>query len=647
MNRILLANLDEFSSQYSFDSVSEADKYEYLSGYCFLAKYRPNATVTKNDILGINVGQGNDWGIDNIIILVNDCLVTDVSEINELIRSNASIRVKIVLIQAKTSASINVSELNTFLKGCRDMLAYLANDRENLPTANEKLQEKLDILDIIYANGNLFDTDGQFGKPRLHLYYVIGGENNDNKDATSSIADNERSVKNFNLVADLKCEIVTANEICSIYQNTRRNTTCELEIQFNMNMPRVERITESHLCLIPFSEFKKIIIDEEGNLIKSVFEDNVRDFQGDNPVNKAMANSIKSGKIELFTAMNNGLTIITRKLTATGTKFVLEDYQIVNGCQTCHVLYENRNIKNIDNLVLMVKIISSEDREIRDSIIVANNNQTEVKREQLTSLLKSQRIIENYYKAQTRFTKLYYERRSKQYSYGREKIPASNVITIPFQIRAYVSMVMGEPHLTSNYYGQIIEKFNGKNDSRKIFDPKTSPAFYYMSALAALCRDQWLANGKIDKIYRHVKHHLLYAITLLLDRKMPELNSNKAEDYCEYVCAILSDEKKGIELFQKAGELINQTLGRMPEHNDLNDPTLAKRIRTQYGKNKYLLNNNTVTTDTNNSTNQKDDNVLADKQKDTESKKPKVVGVIDLSKIQPSRPVRPKKRRRK
>lgn len=583
MNRIQIVNLEEFKTQYSFVNESDANNYEYLSGFSYLAKYRPNATITKNDILNINTGKGNDWGIDNFIILVNDYLVPEMSDLEDCLKYNSSIRVKIVLVQSKTSTSIDIGELSKFLKGSRDVLSYInGDDRESLPPMNDKLKEKLEILDAIYAKANLFDREDKFRNPRLHMYYVIGGEHKTNKDAQAVLKDNLKTLRTYNLVDDIQCKIVSANEICTLYLNTKNRMTCEFEIEHKMNMPKVDKISESHLCLIPFSEFKKIIIDNDDKLIKSIFEDNVRDFQGENRVNQAMAETLKTGKIKLFTAMNNGLTIIARNIVTTGTKMMLEDYQIVNGCQTCHVLYENRNIPGIDDLVLMIKIISSEDREIRDSIVVANNSQTEVKREQLTSLLEAQRNIERYYKAQSQFTKLYYERRSKQYSYGRENIPADHVITIPFQIMAYVSMVLGEPHLTSNYYGQIIEKFNGKNDSRKIFDKNSSPALYYMSALAAFNRDKWLSNGKIDRNLRHVKHHLLYALRLVINHKMPQHNSNNAESYCEEICKILCNEETGIAAFQKAGKLIKDTLNREPIHNDLNDTNLAKRIKEYF-----------------------------------------------------------------
>lgn len=128
-------------------------------------------------------------------------------------------------------------------------------------------------------------------------------------------------------------------------------------------------------------------------------------------------------------------------------------------------------------MVLPVKLIASENKEIRDKIIVANNSQTEVKREQLIALIDTQKTIEDYYNAQNKYERLYYERRSKQYKSDSLSVPTSKVITIPFQIKAFISMILGQPDQVSGYYGSIVENF--EKTGIKVFAPDTNPAFYY------------------------------------------------------------------------------------------------------------------------------------------------------------------------
>ncbi len=68
--------------------------------------------------------------------------------------------------------------------------------------------------------------------------------------------------------------------------------------------------------------------------MRGLFYDNVRDFQGDNPVNKEIDDTLKSDERDLFVLLNNGITIVAESLSKTGDIFTIEDYQIVNGCQT-------------------------------------------------------------------------------------------------------------------------------------------------------------------------------------------------------------------------------------------------------------------------------------------------------------------------
>ena len=83
--------------------------------------------------------------------------------------------------------------------------------------------------------------------------------------------------------------------------------------------------------------------------------------------------------------MNNGVTIIAKTLRATGNRFHIEDYQIVNGCQTSHVLYDQGTTLD-DSVIIPLRLIATQDDEIIASIVKATNRQTQVKEEQLLAL---------------------------------------------------------------------------------------------------------------------------------------------------------------------------------------------------------------------------------------------------------------------
>jgi hypothetical protein len=66
--------------------------------------------------------------------------------------------------------------------------------------------------------------------------------------------------------------------------------------------------------------------------------------------------------------MNNGITIIARNLTHTGRKFHVEDFQIVNGCQTTHVLYDQRDNLS-DDVLVPLRLICTQDEDVIQDVI--------------------------------------------------------------------------------------------------------------------------------------------------------------------------------------------------------------------------------------------------------------------------------------
>ena len=120
--------------------------------------------------------------------------------------------------------------------------------------------------------------------------------------------------------------------------------------------------------MLPFDEFLKIVSDDD-DILLNVFEDNVRDFQGDNnDVNGGIALTLNSEDSEIFSVLNNGVTIVASSISPTGDQFTISDYQIVNGCQTSNVLYNNRKGSNITKVSVPIKLIATTDEEVKTEI---------------------------------------------------------------------------------------------------------------------------------------------------------------------------------------------------------------------------------------------------------------------------------------
>lgn len=563
MDIITKSHFEQFKKQYGYENKGDSDAFELFSIYCIVSKYIKTDTISRSMLDDLNIGNGGDWGIDGFIIIVNGKIITSQQEVDDLLSANGTLHVKMVLVQAKTSQNFNVAELGQFLDGAEYVLKDVLGHND-LPSCNEDLIEYRNLVKYIYSKSADFDNGNN---PSFEIYYVTCGDYNGQADFVARISKTEEIINNFDLTSGFKCHMLGKKEIVGYYKDTKSKIEVDIKVEQKISLPEIKNVEQSFLCLIPFKEFRKLIIGPDSKIIHSVFYDNIRSFQGDNSVNKAMSESLKKGDVNLFAAMNNGITVIAKGLITTGTNVHLSDYQIVNGCQTSNVLQQNLGIPNIDELVLTVKIISSKDKEIRDKIIVGNNSQTEVKREQLVALLDTQKYIEDYYNAQNKYEKLYYERRSKQYRFDETQIPSYKVITIPFQIKAFVSMAMGEPHKVSGYYGSIVEQFD-KNGIR-VFAPETNPALYYTSALACYKMTESFNNNIIPRKYKKVKFHLLLAFRLMCEKdSQPQFNSNKVQSYCDYLCEILCDSNRCQKGFEAATKLIDTALKREPKDQD-------------------------------------------------------------------------------
>ena len=586
MNIVLKAIVGEFAESFEYENLKLDKQYEFLSSYCILASHLRDMTISKDILDETVIGGGNDWGIDGYSIIINGRPVNSKEEIDCIADSNSQLHTAIILIQGKTSESFNSGNFNKFTTGAINIVKYIAGKGKVPEMICERLQQKNEILKYLYTKyGAKLKNESGKSLPSIELHYAHTGETDSTTEADAIMDTTKNSIEAYRLFSDVKINILSGSKINSLYDETKRHLECELTLDKHLPLPSVDLIKESHLCLLPFSEFKKLIIDSDGSLMRKVFEDNVRDFQGNNPVNRGIERSLVDREFKLFTAMNNGVTVTCRDMSIVGNRMTLWDYQIVNGCQTCNVLYRNRDLEGIDGLVLSVKIISSTDKDIRDKIIVANNSQTVVERAQLTSLLNTQRKIESFYIAQNKYTKLYYERRSKQYRQGQEKIPAGRIVTIPSQIFSFMSMVLEEPHHTRKYYGDLIRS---SSDQEKIFSEENKPAFYFMSALAAYYRDRFFSRGELPEQYRKIKHHLLLAFRLVASEdSMPALNSNSAENYCDKICSLLCNETEALQTFKKAAKLLQKAVGeREPNDKDATDSELTRRIKEVYNREK-------------------------------------------------------------
>ncbi len=172
-----------------------------------------------------------------------------------------------------------------------------------------------------------------------------------------------------------------------------------------------------------------------------MFEANVRDYQGDNVVNKDISATLAAIGVDEFWWLNNGITILASDVTSSGDKFTITDPLIVNGLQTSYVIarhFEALDAVN-DKRTILVRVIKNTDPKSIDRIIKATNSQTAIPRVWLHATEDIHRKIETTLGN----AGMYYDRRKNFYK--NKGIPATQIVTIPYLAQALAAIVLQRP----------------------------------------------------------------------------------------------------------------------------------------------------------------------------------------------------------
>ena len=537
MDRITKSFIQEMLSQQEMESESEFKDFEKLVNYTVISNFY-NRSFSLDYV---TVGEGNDTGIDGLGIIVNGQMIETTDEVDDLIERNGTLEVSFIFTQAKTSSSFNSGEINTFVFGIKDFFS------ENPQLVrNEDIQKFAELSDYLYEKAAAFKAN-----PDIKLYFVTTGNWTGDQNLSAVIEAGKNELKQKNLFNKVTFEPYGARELAAAYRRTKEAISCTITLENKITIPSIEGVSEAYIGLLPFSEFSNIIVDEDDNLL-SVFEDNVRDFQGDtNDVNKVIDDTVKGERNDLFGVLNNGVTIVASTISSTGDSYTLKDYQIVNGCQTSNVLFNNRHNENIGSVRVPVKMIATTNEEVKNQITLATNNQTPIKKEQLAALTDFQRRLEQYYKSFEGDGLLFYERRSKQYNTDTT-VTKTRIISIPIQIKSFSAMFLQNPHMVTSYFGTIVKRLN--SDNSQIFNHDHSFIPYYTSALAYYRLESLFRRRILDTQYKRVRFHLITLFRILAKPEaIPLLNSDRLMNrYCEPINDILNDESQYLPLFQQA-----------------------------------------------------------------------------------------------
>lgn len=538
MDRITKSLLDEFVHEQGLTGLAEDQQFEHFAAFLTIGRSLAEAFDTSEVV----VGSGGDTGIDAVAILVNGSLVDDPAAVDEFVERNGYLEVTFVFVQAERSAAFETAKIGQFTFGVQDFF----KDEPALPRTRD-LARLGSIVAAIYRHSSKFKR----GNPTCRLYYVTTGTwvGDASLEARRKAAiDDLTALRIFRAV---EFAPVDAEGIQRLNRESRNSVAREFEFPLKTVVPTIDGVAEAYVGLLPARDFLKLVEDENGEMLKGVFYDNVRDWQDFNAVNSEMRETLSmQGTSPRFALMNNGVTIIAKTLRTTANRFYIEDFQVVNGCQTSHVLHDQRDALSADVMVPM-RLIATKDEAVIASIVKATNRQTEIREEQLLALSDFQKKLEAFFGSFEESQRLYYERRSRQYNNvgGIEK---TRIVTPGGLIRAFASMFLEEPHRATRSYRRLLDRVGVDLFA---VNHKLDP--YYLAALASYRLEYLFRNGSLDGAFRSARYETLLALRLIeIPSPLPPLNSREMERACKALIEKLWDPTVSESLFTRAAELV-------------------------------------------------------------------------------------------
>lgn len=496
MNKIIENFLDIHKKEYSIEDISTEIAFEHFINKCIVNKYS-SERFDPSDIMT----EPGEKGLDGVAICVNGRIITSADELESILSEGKSLDVRFVFIQSKTSEHFDGDEIGTFIYGVKAFFAQ----KELRPKINEKMDNLIDLKDEIYKHG--IDMTSS---PTLDMYFVCCGKWAEGNGLMSRVDLDIQPLiqtQNFGAVNFFPYD---SEKIITTYKELKKKVSRSFAMEKKVTFPPIDGVKQAFLGLVKCKEFVSILTDSDGNMLTNIFEDNVRDFQGYNIVNSEIQETLRNSEDQArFGLLNNGVTIVAKSISPVGDSIEIYDYQIVNGCQTSYVLFDNKGLLKDDSYV-MVKLIEVTNEAVSDRVIYTTNRQTEVKSEAFIATKHFHKRLQDYYDAVANPYRLYYERRSKQYDLN-DSVSKNRVITLTQQIQSYLAMFLNEPHSTHRYYGELLRSYNNR-----LFLDSDDYEPYYCAAYFSYYVDMQIRNNLLDRKYKKFKFHLICAMRSLI-----------------------------------------------------------------------------------------------------------------------------------
>jgi hypothetical protein len=465
-DQIILGQVLDQRKQDLAPSLSDADYFEVFVAEQVLK----DNDLSYEEIEDGIVGDGGDGGVDALYVFANGDLVREDSDVSSLKRG---VMLEVVVIQAKRSPSFGESAIDKLQAMFVDLLDLSHHVDDYKSVYNDGVRDAVARFRSIYG-----ELASRFPSVKFRIVYgSTGTEVHPNVVRKGELL--KTKINDLYSLAEASVEFLGAPQLLGL---ARRIPSTSFTLAL-AETPISAAGDVGFIALVKLRDYFSFITDDAGRLRKSMFEANVRDYQGATQVNEEIRRTLGVSGREDFWWLNNGVTIVASRAAQSSKAITMEDPQVVNGLQTSTEIYkhfEHPGVGAEDGRHLLVRVIVPSADDSRDRVIKATNSQTYVPPASLRATDKIQRDIEEFLKS----FGIYYDRRKNFYK--NDGKPLEKIVGISLMAQAVMAVLLQRPD-TARARPSSLLKDNADYDS--VFDEKRD-IHVYRICIALLRRSE-------------------------------------------------------------------------------------------------------------------------------------------------------------
>lgn len=520
---ILKAWFEEYKKENELEDNSSLDNERRYIDYIYFSQFQPDRLDRDYDLLNQICDEVPEGiGLIGIAITMNGQLLSTRTDIDDILQKNSRGRFEVYILAYKEELSAD------------DLICEVYNKRQDGYNYSE-------IIDYFQTQKIVVKWEDL---PNINIVFVA-----EEKAEIQSIKSKEYTVN---------IQHINEEKLYAIAKANKKEYQATLEYKDSIEFGKLEGAGQVYVVLCSADSLVRIITNDDGLIRANIFDDNVRDYQGDTDVNQEMEATLSTSPVN-FVLFNNGITVVCDKLESKNKELIIKNPQIVNGCQTCNSLYKVWGKGNdLSQVQVIVKVIEAIEPDVTQGIVKGTNRQNIVYEEAFETIRGYHKELEDFFNSMRTegFCKVYYERRSKQYARDNTIKPYQK-ISIRVLIQSMVAMYMNHVETSHRHESKLITDYKDK-----LFVEGQSYYPYYVAALMASNLECIMKQDRSLTDMRPYKMHLLFLIQELSMGPAPDIdNKERIEEYCKKLLKLLSGaDYKTMVL--RAADRFRQIMGR-------------------------------------------------------------------------------------